>query len=156
MAIERIVEAAKDALEVDQFGHLADLGGGQDARVEPHVAVLGAFGLQQVEALGRFGQCDAADVVEAAGHAGDLFQFLIETNGIALKRGHVGVGVHGVEAARGVPSGAGGELGTLEQHDVGPAELGEVVEHRTADDAAADDADAGGGFHHGDSLCFQG
>ena len=35
------------------------------------------------------------------------------------------------------------ELVALEQHDVGPARVGEVVGDRAADDAAADDDDAG-------------
>ncbi len=40
---------------------------------------------------------------------------------------------------RRVPGRAGGQLLALQQHDVGPAELGEVIGDRTAGDAAADD-----------------
>ena len=37
----------------------------------------------------------------------------------------------------------------LDQHDVRPAELGQVVEHGAADDAAADDGNAGFTAHDG-------
>ena len=40
---------------------------------------------------------------------------------------------------RRVERGAGGQLGAVDEHDVGPAELGEVVRDRGAADAAADD-----------------
>ena len=36
------------------------------------------------------------------------------------------------------PGGARGQLRALDQHDVGPAELGEMVEHAAADHAAPD------------------
>ena len=44
-----------------------------------------------------------------------------------------------------VPGGAARQRALLEEHDVGPAELGEVVRRRAADHAAADDDDAGAG-----------
>jgi hypothetical protein len=40
-----------------------------------------------------------------------------------------------------------GELVALQQHNVLPAELGEVEEDRTADDTAADNRHLGMGFH---------
>jgi len=40
-------------------------------------------------------------------------------------------------------SGAGGELLALDQHDVAPTELRQVIGNGTTDDAAADDDDAG-------------
>ena len=58
-----------------------------------------------------------------------------------LQLGDVGVAVERVHAAGGVPGRARGELGALDQHDVGPAGLGEMIEHAAADDAAADDGD---------------
>jgi uncharacterized protein YcbX len=67
------------------------------------IAVLGAFGLQHVEPFGRVGQRHAADMVQAAGHAGDRFQLLVKPDGIALQRRHVGVAVQRVKPARRVP-----------------------------------------------------
>jgi len=44
---------------------------------------------------------------------------------------------------RRVPCRAGRQLSALEQHDVGPAGLRQVVEHARTDDASADDDDLG-------------
>ncbi len=43
------------------------------------------------------------------------------------------------QQSRGVPGGSRGELRALEEHDVAPAELGEVIGDRAADHAATDD-----------------
>src|SRR5262249_59569452 len=50
--------------------------------------------------------------------------------------------------ARGVPGGAGGELVALEQHGVGPAPPGEMIERAAADDSPADDHDPRGALQH--------
>ncbi|CAB4737324.1 unannotated protein [freshwater metagenome] len=42
-----------------------------------------------------------------------------------------------------MPGGAGRELALLEEHDIGEAEVGEVVRDARADDAASDDDDVG-------------
>ena len=147
MAVERVVEAAQDAVEVGDRRELRDLLGRHHAGVEAHVLVLGALGAQQVEPVGVGRQRHAADVVEPAGLAGDLLQLAVEADGVALERRHVGVAVQRVEAPRGVPGRARGQLRALQQHHVGPAELGEMVEHRASDDAAADHGDASGGSH---------
>ena len=148
VAVQRVIEAAEDALGVHKaIGQLVDFLRSQDLGVQPHVAVLGAFGLQLLEAGLVVGQRHAADMVQPAGHAGDGFQLFVEADRIALQRRHVGVAVDRVEASRRVPGGARGQLGALDQHDVRPAELGQVVENRTADDAAADHHHAGMGFH---------
>ena len=116
--------------------------------------MLGALGLEEVHAIRGGGDGEAADVVQAAGLAGDGFQLLVELDRVALERRHVGVGVQRVEAARRVPRGSGGELRALDQHDVLPAELGQMVEHAAADDAAADDGYLHMGFHcSGPLLC---
>ena len=86
-------------------------------------------------------------MVQPAGHARDLFEFPVETDGIALKRGHVGVAVEGVKSARGMPCAAGGQLRAFQQHHIGPTQPGKVIENAAADDAAADHGNTGGGIH---------
>ena len=61
-------------------------------------------------------------------------------------------GPHLADQPGGMPGGAAGELALLEQHDVAPAELGEVVGDARADDAAADDDDFGVAVHRFDPL----
>ena len=51
-----------------------------------------------------------------------------------------------MDLACSVPRRTGGKFAALEQHHVFPAEFREVVEDRTAHDAAADDHHAGVGF----------
>ena len=141
MAVERVVEGADHALDVGDGGERPDLGGADDLGVEAHVAVLGALGPQEVQAVLGSGDGEAAHVVQAAGLSGQLLELAVEGDGVALQRGHVGVRVEGVEAARGVPGRARGELGSLDQDHVAPARAGEVVEHAAPDHPAADHCD---------------
>ena len=64
---------------------------------------------------------------------------LVQVDRVLLQASHVGVAVQRVHPAGRVPRGAGRQLLALEQDDVGPTRLGEVVEHAGADDAASDD-----------------
>ena len=56
------------------------------------------------------------------------------------------------QQARRMPGRAGGQLLALDQDDIGPALLGQVVERRDADHAAADDDRAGVALHAGELL----
>ncbi len=147
VAVQRVVERAEHALDVGDGGEGADLGGADDLGVEPHVAVLGAFRAQEVEALLGGGDGDAAHVVQAAGLAGQRLELPVEGDRVALQRGHVGVRIEGVEAARGVPGRARGELGALDEDHVAPARAGEVVEHAAPDHPAADHRGPDVGLH---------
>ena len=150
VTVQRVIKRADDPFEVDHaIGQLGDFLRAEDLGVQPHIAMLGAFGLQLFKPGLIVGQRDAAHVVQPAGHAGDLFQLFVKPDGIALQRGHVGVAVQGVKAACRVPCGAGGEFRAFDQHDVGPAEFGQVIQHGTADDTAANHDHAGMGFHSG-------
>src|SRR5215472_14707176 len=71
-----------------------------------------------------------------AGHALDL---PIEVDGVLLQTRDVGLAIEGVHAAGGVPGRPGGELALLDEQHVGPADLGEMVEHACAHHAATDD-----------------
>ena len=66
---------------------------------------------------------------------------LVQLDRVLLQPRDVRVAVQRVHATGRVPRRAGGQLLAFEQHDVGPAGLGEVVEHAGADDTAADDDD---------------
>jgi hypothetical protein len=114
----------------------------------PTISVsIGALGLEVVHALGRRGDGQAADVVQAAGLAADLLDLLVEPDGVALQGSHIRIGVQGVEATGRVPRGPGGEFRALDQDDVLPAELGEMIEDAASDHAAADDGHLNMRFH---------
>ena len=53
------------------------------------------------------------------------------------------VGAHGADQPGGVPGGAAAELDPLQQHDIGPAQLGQMIGDAGTDNAAADDDGAG-------------
>ena len=147
VTVERIVERPEQSLGVRDRGEPRDLHRPHDLGLESHVAVLGALGLEEVEAVRVRCEGEPAHVMQSARLAGELLELAIEPDGVALEGRHVGVRVQGVEAAGGVPGRAGGELGALDEHHVAPAEPGEVVEHAAPDHPAADHRHPDMGLH---------
>ncbi len=94
--------------------------------------MLAGLGLREVEAAG---------LEHAAGLAGLGLQLGVEVHRVVLQAGDVGAVVQAVDVGRRVPGAARGQLVALQQHAVGPAGLGQMVEDRAADHPAAD--------HHG-------
>ena len=103
--------------------------------------------LQPFQPLRRIRQDQPAGPVQPAGLAGNLLKLVVKADGVALQLRHIGIAVKGVETARRMPGGAGGEPVALDQHHVFPARLGEVIEHRAANHATPDDNDARLRFH---------
>ncbi len=112
--------------------------------LQPEVPLEGGDPAVLLQAVRVGRRLDQPDRLEAGGLPGLLLQPRVEVAGVQPDRGR---GLRGrPEAghqARGVPGGAGGEPVALEQEHVGPAGVGEVVGDGAADDAAADDDDAG-------------
>jgi hypothetical protein len=79
--------------------------------------------------------------VHAAGLAGYLLDLLVEADGVLLQLGDIGIAVHRVHAARGMPGRARGELGAFDEQHVLPTRLGQMIQNTGADDAAADHHD---------------
>ena len=134
-----VVQRADEVLLLEQRVQLLRLGDGDDVHVHAEVAAAGLCHAQPVESLWRVGQHQSARQVDAALLAGFGLDLPVEVDRVLLQAGDVGVAVEGVHPAGGVPRGAGGQLLALQQHDVGPTRLGEVVQHARADDAASDD-----------------
>ncbi len=139
MAVHRRFDTADEFRRVEQGHQLVGALGGDDLGVDALDPALRDGALEPVEAVCGGGQEDAAGHVEAGGVARQLLDFAIEIDGVFLEFGDVRIAVDRVAPARRVPGGAGGQLGSFQQQHVGPAALGEVVEDRTPDDAAADD-----------------
>ena len=66
---------------------------------------------------------------------------LVQLDRVLLQLRHVRVAVQRVHPTGRVPRRSRGQLLAFDQHDVGPAGLGEVVQHRRADHTAADHHD---------------
>ena len=81
--------------------------------------------------------------VDRAVLAGDPLDLLVQLDRVLLEPGDVRVAVERVHAAGRMPRRAGRQLATLEEHDVGPAGLRQVVQDAGPDDAATDDDDLG-------------
>ncbi len=108
-------------------------------RLHPEVAGARADELQAVELAGRRREHQAAVRVQPAGLARDGLDLAIQIDGVLLQPRDVGLAVEGVHAAGRVPGRAGGELALLEQQQVGPADLRQVVEHARAHYPTTDD-----------------
>ena len=158
LAVGGDVEAERDVASLQQRIHRLHLGRGENRAVEPvHPHGRG----QPLHLLGPLvGDRDqqGTHAPEAGGKFRLFFDLGVEVGG----RG--GEPLHGrrmpplPDQPRRVPGGAGGERLALQQHDVGPAELSEMIGDRAACDPAADDDGAGvggkggGGRGHGTGL----
>ncbi len=94
--------------------------------------------LQAVELARGRRQHQSAVGMQAAGLARERLDLPVQVDGVLLQARDVRLAVEGVHAAGGVPGGAGGQLALLQQQHVGPADLGQVIEHARPDHAAAD------------------
>ena len=148
IAFVRVVEAALESRRIDERAHLADLFGRDEARRHVHGLVHGALGLEHLPALFGGGEADAARHVHADALAALSLDLIVEPDGVALQRGDVRVVVERVETRGRMPGGARGELGALDERDVGPPGTRQVIEQARADDAAADDDDLILRLHH--------
>ncbi len=133
-------EAGEHVVDPGEREQLLHLGRRDLADVDTAVPVEGGDPAVFLEAVGVRGELDEADGAEARRLAGLGLQ-----PGVEVPRVHPQLGLggrHGPERdhqSGGVPRGAGGELVALEEHDVAPAQAGEVVGDAGPDDAAADD-----------------
>ena len=143
VALDRVVQRPDEVLRIEQREELLRLLGRDELEVHPEVAPARDRHPQEVHPHLCVGQHQAAGKVDAAVLAGDPLDLLVQLDRVLLELGDVRVAVERVHPAGRVPGRAGGQLAPLEQHDVGPARLRQVVEHAGADDAPADDDDLG-------------
>jgi hypothetical protein len=152
VTLDRVVERADEVLVLEQREHLLRLERRDDLELHAEVPAARLGHAQPVEALAVAGQHQPAWQVDRAALTRAGLDPLIELDGVLLQLGDVGVAVQGVHAPGRVPRRPGRELLALDQHHVGPAGLGEVVEHRRSDDTATDDDHLRRGLHgHGTS-----
>src|SRR5690606_35428964 len=93
------------------------------------------------------GQAQVAGHVKGDVLAGFFLQSLVETDRVFVDLPYAVAHVEKREQASGMPGGASGQFCTFQQNDVGPAELGKVVEGGNTDGAAADHDNAGMALH---------
>ena len=125
------VEAGEDVVDAREREQPPDLGGRDLVHVDAAVAVERGDAAVLLEPVGVGGDLDEADGLEAGRLAGLGLEPAVE---VARVLAHLGRGLRR-RAERdhqpgGVPRGAGGEPVALEQHDVLPAHVGQVVGDR--------------------------
>ena len=154
LAVQRQVDRADDAVDVEVGIHR--LGFARRDFRDIDVEDAGDGGLAQQFLVPRFGQGDrdGADLTHPRLDPGFGGELDVKISGVFGQTGHVGRTPKLADQARGVPGGARGQLLALQQHDIGPTHLGEVIGDRAARDATADNdrAGFGGDAHWGDSV----
>src|SRR3984957_1861496 len=114
-----------------------------------HAKVAGARAdeLQTVEFALRRREHEAAVRMQPAGLAGQRLDLAIQVNRIFLQPRDIRLAVEGVHPARRMPGGTRGQFALFDEHDVGPADLGQVIERACARHAATDDDGSSGRLH---------
>src|SRR5205823_11136540 len=99
---------------------------------------------------------EAAHLLPADRMAGFLFQTSVKLGAVFIDFGHAVGRAKAPDQSGGVPGGAAGNFVLFEQHDIRPAEFGEVIRNAAANDATADDDDPGFfgkiGIHYGTGV----
>ena len=136
------IHTAPDRSSVRRIGAmLRGLVGRDELELDAEALRARHLALGQLQALRRLEHVEAAALLPAGGKAGLRFERRVELDAVPAHARRVARRARLADESRGVPGGAAGELALLEQHDVGDAELGEVIGGRGAGDAAADDDD---------------
>ena len=138
------VEAGEDVVGAGEREHLGDLGGRDLLHVDAAVAVERRDPPVLLEPIRVGGELDEADRLEPGRLPGLGLEPRVQ---VARVLAHLGRGLRR-RAERHhqpgrVPRRAGRELVALEEHDVAPAHVRQVVRDRAADDAATDHDDPG-------------
>ena len=149
VALERVVDRADEVRRVHHGEQTLGLRHRDERGLHSQVPAAAVDHLQPVESLLAVGQNHATREVQAAVLARDLLDLAIQLDRVLLQAGDVGVAVQGVERPGGVPGRPRGQLPPFEQHDIGPARLGEVVQHAAPDHATADHHHLGCVLHLG-------
>ena len=138
-AVGRRVERGEDVVGARDREQLADLAGTDLVDVHTAMAVERRHPPVLLEAALVSGDLDQPDRAEAGGLPGLGLQPGVQVLGVHPQLGRgLGGRAERDHQAGGVPGRAGGEPVTLEQHRVGPAQFGQVVGDRRADDPATD------------------
>ena len=138
VAVLGMADRADHALDVAERPELLDLGGRQELDLDPDG--LGDAGVLMVlvHAVAVEREADVGALAQADVLPGLGLQALVERDRVLVDLADRVAHVEQRQKAGGVPGRARGQFLALEQHHVRPALLGEVVERRDADRAAAD------------------
>ena len=138
MAVMGVEEGAHQPVEVGERPEVADLVGADQLEGDADGVRGAAIVAILVHPLLIGGEPEIAGAMKTYRLAGLRLELLIEVDAVLVELADAVAHVEEWQQPGRVPGGAGGELGLLDQHHVGPAQFGQMVEHAAADDAAAD------------------
>jgi hypothetical protein len=141
VALDVVVERADEVLRVEEREEVLRLLGRDHLQLHPEVPPARDGHPEEVHPGLVAGEHQAAGQVDRAVLARLLLDRLVQLDRVLLEPRDVRVAVEGVHAPGRVPRGARRELPPLEEEDVGPAGLRQVVQDAGADDAPTDDDD---------------
>jgi len=145
--LDRVVQRTDEVLRIQEREQVLCFARGDQLELHPQVAAARNGHPQEVHPDLRVRQHQATRQVDRAVLARGLLDLLVQLDRVLLEPRDVRVAVERVHAASGVPRRTRGQLAALEEHDVGPAGLRQVVEHGRADNAPTDDDDLGRCLH---------
>ena len=145
--VARRVGAQQHALGVQQRVQGGDLGGTDEVALRADAAQHALHIVEPVDLVPIGRKPDGAAAVPARGLAGLRLQPLVEPGAVKMHLGHVEAADEMRNQPGRVPGRAGCKLAFLDQDQIRPPLLGEVVEESDPHDAAADHGDARMGFH---------
>ena len=147
VAVVGVLDGAEKAVSLAERPDRLDLVRRQhvdlDADRPRHAGVIHVL----VPAVAGAGEADVGDFPEADILAGLGLEPVVECDRVFVDLAHRVGQVEQRQQPRRMPGRARGQLAPLDEHDVRPALLRQVIEGGDADDASADDHRAGVGFH---------
>ena len=139
VALDRVPHRSEEVLRVEQREQFLGLPRRDHLElVHAEVPTAGDGHAQPVHPVAVGGEGDATGQVDRAVLPRAFLDLAVELHGVLLELGHVRVAVEGVHPTGRVPGRSGGQLLALDEQHVGPPVLGQVEQHRRADDTAAD------------------
>jgi hypothetical protein len=138
VAVVRVLDGTQEVLRLAERPDLLHLRGREHVHPDAQRVGDALVGHELVPAVPRPGEADVRDRLEADGLARLLFQRPVKRHRGPVELADGVAHVEQRQEAGGMPGRAGGELLPLEEDDVAPAELRELVERGDPDHAAAD------------------
>ena len=142
-----LVHDAANAVEIGQWMHAFGLGARQFVELDLEILRLGRLHAQLMFAIGGLREIQRARLKNAAVLSGFALEVFVELHRVILQPRDIVVIVQSVNTGCRMPGRARSQFVTLEQHHVGPAKFGQVIENRASDQATADDDCLSMGFH---------
>ena len=132
-------DTAGYVIDIDMFVARLDLGRGQFLHRDPKGTGHGGITVQLLQTFISERDRNRTHLPHPCGNASFRLKPHVKLRRIARQLGHVGAGPQLSDQPRRMPCGTRGELFAFQQDHISPTKFSEVIGHRAADHATADD-----------------